>query len=158
LRVPQCNIQNQVRIEGQFLFEGIPSQTIWDFLTDPDRIAQCLPGCEKLIKTGEETYDMTLRISVCGIRGTFTGGIRLHDLTPTSQYQMTVFGSGAPGFVKGEGTVALSAIDTGTQLQYSGAVSAGGPIASVGQRMIGGAARMTIDQFFKTAAEKLKRA
>ena len=45
---------------------------------------------------------------------------------------------------------------TGTVVQYSGDVTAGGAIASLGQRMIGGAARMVIDQFFKCAAGKLR--
>jgi uncharacterized protein len=57
--------------------------------------------------------------------------------------------------VKGAGTIQLSANGDGTLLHYSGDVSAGGPIASVGQRMIGGAARMIIDQFFKCVAGKL---
>jgi carbon monoxide dehydrogenase subunit G len=69
---------------------------------------------------------------------------------------MTVSGSGAPGFVNGEGTVRINAEGRSTQLTYSGDVSAGGPIASVGQRMIGGAARMVIDQFFKCVAGKLQ--
>jgi carbon monoxide dehydrogenase subunit G len=68
---------------------------------------------------------------------------------------MTVGGSGTPGFVKGEGTVQLASGDAGTLLRYSGDVSAGGPIASLGQRMIGGAARMVIDQYFKCVAGKL---
>jgi hypothetical protein len=145
-----------MRIEGQFEFEGVSPEAVWDFLTDPNRIAQCLPGCEKLVKTGDETYEM--KIGVGAISGIFTGGIRLHDLQPTSEYQMSVNGSGAPGFVKGEGKVQLTPNGTGTLLQYSGDVSAGGAIASVGQRMIGGAARMVIDQFFKCVAGKLSTA
>jgi len=38
-----------------------------------------------------------------------------------------------------------------------GDVNAGGAIASVGQRMIGGAARMVIDRFFKCIAENVPR-
>jgi len=49
----------------------------------------------------------------------------------------------------------LAPKDTGTLLHYSGDITAGGPIAGVGQRMIGGAARMVIDQFFKCVAGKL---
>jgi hypothetical protein len=147
-----------MRIEGQFEFEGVSPEAVWDFLTDPNRIAQCLPGCEKLVKTGDETYEMQMKIGVGAISGIFTGGIRLHDLQPTSEYQMSVNGSGAPGFVKGEGKVQLTPNGTGTLLQYSGDVSAGGAIASVGQRMIGGAARMVIDQFFKCVAGKLSTA
>jgi len=144
-----------MKIEGQFSFPGIAPLAVWGFLTDATRIAQCLPGCEKLEETGEGTYDMQMRFGVGAISGVFTGSIRLHDLQPTSEYKMGVNGSGTPGFIKGEGTVQLAPDDTGTLLHYSGDVSAGGPIASLGQRMIGGAARLVIDQFFKCVASKL---
>ncbi len=144
-----------MKIEGQFTFEGIAPLAVWSFLTDANRIAECLPGCEKLVQTSDGSYDLQLRFGVGAISGVFSGSIGLHDLQPTSQYQMTVNGSGSPGFVNGEGTVQLTPDDTGTHLRYSGDVSAGGPIASLGQRMIGGAARMVIDQFFKCVAGKL---
>jgi carbon monoxide dehydrogenase subunit G len=144
-----------MRIEGQFVFGGVAPLAVWSFLTDANRIAECLPGCEKLVETGEGTYDMQMKFGVGAISGTFSGSIRLHNLQPTSEYQMSVNGTGTPGFVKGEGKVQLTPDDTGTLLQYSGDVSAGGPIASLGQRMIGGAARMVIDQFFRCVAGKL---
>ena len=144
-----------MKIEGQFTFDAIAPLAVWSFLTDPNRIAQCLPGCEKLEQTGEGTYDLHMRFGVGAISGVFSGSIRLHDLQPTSEYQMTVTGSGVPGFIKGEGAVQLTPDDTGTLVKYSGDVSAGGPIASLGQRMIGGAARMIIDQFFRCVAGKL---
>jgi len=147
-----------MKIEGQFVFEGISPLAVWGFLTDANRIAQCLPGCEKLEQTGEGTYDLQMRFGIGAISGSFGGSIRLHDLQPTSEYQMTVNGSGAPGFVNGEGTIQLTPDDTGTRLRYSGDVSAGGAIASLGQRMIGGAARMAIDQFFRCVAGKLNSA
>jgi carbon monoxide dehydrogenase subunit G len=144
-----------MKIEGQFTFDGIAPLAVWGFLTEANRIAQCLPGCEKLEQTGEGSYDLQMRFGIGAISGLFAGSIRLHDLQPTSKYQMTVNGSGAPGFVQGEGTIQLTPDDTGTLLRYSGDVSAGGAIASLGQRMIGGAARMVIDQFFKCVAGKL---
>jgi carbon monoxide dehydrogenase subunit G len=145
-----------MKIEGQFAFEKIAPQAVWDFLTNAHRISECLPGCEKLEQTGEGAYDLRMRFGVGAISGVFSGSIHLHDLQPTSEYQMTVNGSGKPGFVKGDGTVQLTTDETGTLLRYSGDVSAGGAIASLGQRMIGGAARMVIDQFFKCVAAKLR--
>ena len=144
-----------MKIEGQFSFEGTDALAVWNFLTDAQRITECLPGCEKLEQTEEGTYDLQMRFGVGAISGVFTGSIRLHDLQPTSQYQMTVSGTGKPGFLNGTGTVQLNPDDTGTLLRYSGDVSAGGPIASLGQRMISGAARMVIDKFFKCVASKL---
>jgi carbon monoxide dehydrogenase subunit G len=144
-----------MRIEGQFLFEGVSCTALWDFLTNPDRIAQCLPGCQKLVKTGGDTYEMALSIGIGPVRGTFAGSIRLHDLNPISEYRMSVSGKGAPGFVNGEGRIALADTENGAQVHYSGDVSPGGAIAGVGQRVMGGAARMVIDQFFKCAAQRL---
>jgi uncharacterized protein len=144
-----------MKIEGQFSFAGIAPLAVWDFLTDANRIAECLPGCNKLEQTGDGSYDLQMRFGIGAISGIFAGSIRLHDLQPTSEYQMTVNGSGAPGFVQGEGTIQISSDDNGALLSYSGDVSAGGAIASLGQRMISGAARMVIDQFFKCVAGKL---
>ena len=144
-----------MKIDGQFVFGGIATVAVWGFLTDANRIAECLPGCEKLVQTSDGTYDMEMRFGIGAISGVFRGSIRLHGLLPTSEYQMTVDGSGTPGFIKGDGTIQLTTGDAGTLLRYSGDVAAGGPIAGVGQRMIGGAARMIIDQFFKCVAGKL---
>ena len=144
-----------MKIEGEFAFEGIAPLAVWNFLTDAHRISECLPGCEKLEQTGEGSYDLQLRFGVGSISGVYKGSIGLHDLQPTSEYRMTVNGTGAPGFVNGEGTVQLAVNETGTVLHYSGDVSVGGAIASVGQRMISGASRMVINQFFKCVAGKL---
>ena len=145
-----------MQIQGEFRFDAVTTDALWNFLTDAHRIAACLPGCERLTETGERSYEMQMSIGIGAVRGTFAGQIRLHDLTPTTEYKMTVNGSGKPGFVQGEGNVRLAASEGGSLLEYSGEVSAGGAIAAVGQRMISGAARMTIERFFKCVAEKLK--
>src|SRR5262245_25142709 len=144
-----------MKIEGQFFFEDTPPDAVWKALTDPDRIAACLPGCERLVPTGDNSYEMIMCFGIGAIRGRFIGTIRLHDIHPTTDYGMTVSGSGAPGFVNGEGTIQLSSTPDGTRLTYAGDVGAGGAIASVGQRMVSGAARMVIDRFFKCVTEKL---
>src|SRR5205814_1618236 len=144
-----------MKIDGQFLFEATAPPTVWEFLTNPDQIVLCLPGCEKLIPIGDGTYEMTLTFGVGAIRGKFSGSIRLHDVHPQTDYGMTVSGSGSVGFVNGEGTIRLNGEGEGTHVTYTGDVSAGGAIASVGQRMISGAARMVIDQFFRCVAAKL---
>jgi carbon monoxide dehydrogenase subunit G len=144
-----------MKIEGQFSFENLSPTSIWNFVTDPGRIALCLSGCESLSTVSDGHFEMIMCFGVGAIRGRFKGTIRLRDVHPITDYTMTVSGSGAVGFVNGEGVIRLSATETGTQIEYSGDVSAGGPIASVGQRMISGAARMIIDQFFKCVAAKL---
>jgi len=145
-----------MKIEGEFLFDKATPTAVWNFLTDPDRIARCLPGCEKLVPLDDGTYEMTLIFGVGAIRGKFGGTIRLHDIHAMTDYRMNVSGSGTVGFVNGEGTIRLEPDDAGIHVSYTGDVAAGGPIAAVGQRMMSGAARMIIDQFFKCVAGNLQ--
>jgi carbon monoxide dehydrogenase subunit G len=77
------------------------------------------------------------------------------DKTPPHSYRMLIDGSGAPGFVKGEATVTLATQDDQTALAYDADVQVGGLIASVGQRLIGGAARLIINQALKQLDEEL---
>ena len=61
---------------------------------------------------------------------------------------MIVDGKGAPGFLKGSGTLNLTEAEAETMVSYSGEVSVGGTIASVGQRMILSTAKMMTAHFF----------
>jgi carbon monoxide dehydrogenase subunit G len=63
-----------------------------------------------------------------------------------------------PGFVKGQGRIELLAKADRTEVRYSGEAQVGGMIAGVGQRMLEGAARRIMQQFFEAAAAELKSA
>lgn len=67
-----------------------------------------------------------------------------------SIYRIVVAGKGAPGFLKGTGDLDLEEQAGGTLIKYTGDLQLGGTIASVGQRMIQGTAKMMASQFFTT--------
>ena len=71
---------------------------------------------------------------------------------------MIVEGKGAPGFLRGEGSIELGEEGTETLLSYRGSVQVGGMIAGVGQRLVQGAARMVVRNFFKALSERLESA
>jgi uncharacterized protein len=124
-------------------------ERVFQLLTDPNVLARCIPGCEQLLKTGENTYAATLRAGVGSIKGVFKGSVRLDDIVPPSHYRIVIEGKGQPGFLKGSGDLDLEDIPGGvTLIRYSGQVQVGGTIASVGQRMIQGASKMMASQFF----------
>ena len=127
-------------------------ERVYRALTDPSVLQRCIPGCERLEMTGENTYSTTLRAGVGSIKGVFTGNVRLEEMRPPSHYRIVVDGKGQPGFMKGSGDLDLDERDGATIIKYAGDVQVGGTIASVGQRMIQGAAKMMASQFF-TALE-----
>jgi len=66
-----------------------------------------------------------------------------------------VEGQGRPGFVKGSSAVALKAAGDATEVTVTADVQAGGAIARVGQRLIGGVAKMMMDRFFGCLQSRL---
>ena len=140
-----------MKIEGTHELRA-KRERVYQALTDPEVLRRCIPGCERLEKTGEDTYAVTLRAGVGSIKGVFTGHVRLEDLRPPAHYRLLVDGKGQPGFLKGTGDLDLEEQTSETLIKYQGDVQVGGTIASVGQRMIQGAAKMMASQFF-TAIE-----
>src|SRR5882762_4811766 len=136
-----------MKIEGTH-FLNAPRARVYESLIDPDVLQRCIPGCERLETTGENTYSATIRIGVGAIKGVFTGTVKLEDMRPPEHYRIVVEGKGAPGFVKGSGDLDLEEQDETTVIKYAGEIQVGGTIASVGQRMIQGTAKMMASQFF----------
>ena len=140
-----------MKIEGTVTINA-PRERIWQALTTPENLIRCMPGCERLEEVGDGDYEVVLTVGIAAIKGTYTGHVKLSDLTPLDHYRMDVDGKGKTGFVKGGGTIDLVEGNGVTTLTYQGDVAVGGTIASVGQRMIPGAARLMVSQFF-TALE-----
>ncbi len=133
-------------------------ERVWELFNDPDRLSRLVPGCEKLEALGPDEYGGTLNVGIASVKGVYTGRLKLEEKRPPEHYRMLVDGKGKQGFVRGSGTIDLSAGDGGTIVRYSGDVQVGGPLMQVGQRMIDSAAKMMLGQFFAAADAELKAA
>jgi carbon monoxide dehydrogenase subunit G len=125
-----------------------PPQDVWALLMDPEAIKSCLPGCRELRPVGENKFQSEMSIGVAAVTGTFTATITLTDLRPPNAYRLIVDATGKPGFARGNAQIALRAVAPGTEVDVTATAEVGGLIARVGQRLIDGVARMTMDKFF----------
>jgi len=124
-------------------------------LINPEILQRCIPGCESLERTVENSYTATMKAGVGAVKGTFKGNVRLEDIQPPSHYRMIVEGKGGPGFVKGTGEFDLTETNGTTDIAYTGDMQVGGVIASVGQRMIEAAAKMLAAKFFSELEKQI---
>jgi uncharacterized protein len=145
-----------MKVEGTQQLRA-PRERLYECLTDPEVLQRCIPGCERLEQTGDNAYSATLRTGVGSIKGVFTGNVRLEDIIEPSHYRMVIDGKGQPGFLKGAGTIDLEEVEDVTIVKYAGDAQVGGTLASVGQRMIQGAAKMMAAQFFAAIEAEAKR-
>ena len=92
--------------------------------------------------------DDVVWVGVAAVKGTYQGKVSIADKEPPHRYRMLVEGSGGPGFVRGEARIELSASGEGTLVHVFGDGQVGGTVAGVGQRMLGGVAKMLMKQMF----------
>jgi carbon monoxide dehydrogenase subunit G len=143
-----------VDISGSYRFNA-PVERVWALLMDPEILRSCIPGCDRFEAEGEDRYRVTLTVGVAAITGTYSGTVILTEKKPPASYRLAVEGQGRPGFVKGSSLVALRPDGDATVVDVSAAVQTGGTIARVGQRLIGGVAKMMLDRFFGCLQAKL---
>ena len=146
-----------MKLEGTHELDAT-RERVYQCLVNPEVLQRCIPGCEKLEQTAENTFAATIRAGVGSIKGVFNGTARLEDLREPEHLRIVVDGKGQPGFLKGSGDLDLKQSDNGTTVSYSADVQVGGTIASVGQRMIQGTAKMMAAQFFTSLAAEAKTA
>ena len=144
-----------MKIEGSYPFAA-PRDVLWPMLLDPQVLANIMPGCEKLETVGENQYEGILKIKVGPVQGKFQGNIALSDISSPESYTITVDGKGAPGFVKGNGSLRLEADGEMTTLHYSGDAQVGGRLASVGQRLLDTSANAIIRQSLEGLGQQVQ--
>jgi carbon monoxide dehydrogenase subunit G len=147
-----------MQVEGQYTINA-PIERVWAYLQDPAGLQACIPGCEKLEPRGEDSYEATLKVGVAAVKGTYQGKVSIADKEPPHRYRMLVEGSGGPGFVRGEAAIELSdSSPNATVVLVKGDGQVGGTVAGVGQRMLGGVAKMLMKQMFDCVKARVEAA
>lgn len=127
----------------------LPQDATWRALNDTAVLKDCIPGCESIVQTGDNQYEVIMTARVGPVSAKFKGRMMLLDVIAPDSYRITFEGQGGvAGFAKGEATVSLSPGDGGTKLAYAAKAMIGGKLAQVGSRLIDGVAKKIAGDFF----------
>ena len=138
-----------MQINGEYTVSAAPAK-VWEYLTHPEHLQQCIPGCEGLKSIGDDAYEAVLNVGVAGIKGVYTGIVKMENKQPLSAFRLVVEGASKIGFINGFCDLKLIEKEKNqTGVILDGKLNVGGKLARVGQRIIIGAAKMTIGKFFK---------
>lgn len=131
-------------------------QSVWDALTDPEKLRAAIPGCESIERTGDNEFRLTMAATIGPVKARFVGKLTLTDIVPPERYTLTFEGQGgAAGFARGTARVTLRPEDGGTRFEDSVSAQVGGRLAQAGQRLIDAAAGKLADEFFSALASSL---
>jgi uncharacterized protein len=127
-----------------------PPDAVWAALNDPAVLKACVPGCESLERTGDDTYALVMSARVGPVSARFTGRMTMTDIDAPHGYTLNFEGQGGPaGFARGDARVTLAPEgERQTALTYVAKAQIGGKLAQVGSRLVNGVAAKMSDDFF----------
>lgn len=143
-----------MKVAGEHAFAA-PREQVWEALLDPAMLAATLPGARRLVPTGPDEYAITVDVGVGSVKGTYEGVFSLTDKEPGEACTVRASASGRPGTVTAVASMRLGDGERGATLAYEADATVTGPLAGVGQRLMGAAARRTTEQFLAALDDRI---
>jgi carbon monoxide dehydrogenase subunit G len=135
-----------------------PRDKVWEFVTDPEKVGQCGPGVESIVKVDDSTWTATAKVGVGFISARFQGKLQMDDLDPPNRATLKASGQ-APG--SAADALAVMVLKDGdepgtTLMDWDAQVAISGTLASVGARLIEGTANKLVGQTFDCIKSRLE--
>ncbi|MGE5072112.1 MAG: CoxG family protein [Anaerolineae bacterium] len=135
-----------------------PRKRVWDFLTDPNQIALCVPGVEKIeVVESNKTYRGTVSVGLGTVKARFSGIVEILQLDEPDHARLK-----AHGTASGSAADALSEMfltdgpDGGTNVHWTADVSVSGQLASLASRLMGPVSQKLASQFYDAVRQKIE--
>ena len=136
-----------------------PPERVWALLTDASELARAMPGAGEVEPEDGRSFRTTISLAVGPVKDSYEGRLAYEDEQPPTACTIVVETKGKSGHVAGRGAMRLEPRDgEGTLVYYEGDFKVSGPVAGVGQRMIAGVARKTIERTLDGIGRRLTEA
>jgi len=145
-----------MRFEGT-LDIAAPRDRVWAFLTDPRQVTECAPDVQSLDVTDPAHFKVVVRSGVGPIKATFAMNVEFSELRVPEHAFIVARGQAPGSAVEMRNTLDLAADGPGrTTMRWASDVVVSGMIASVGARLLQGAADKITQQVFSCIKTKLE--
>ncbi|MFJ6517542.1 SRPBCC family protein [Streptomyces filamentosus] len=136
------------------VFVPVPAEALRAVLTDPDRVARCVPGLQRDAAGAGAGEDLAgrLRLRVGGHTITYRGGLRIVERDGAITYEGEGTEARGKGAVEVSLTVVLTPAAEGTGLGFTGALTATGRLAEEPDEAREVARVRLLDAFVEAAA------
>jgi carbon monoxide dehydrogenase subunit G len=144
-----------LHLEGEKDLSQAPKD-VWNKLSDPQFLAQCIPGIESLTQTSPDSLKCTLRPGFTFVRGTLELTLAVLEKVPENflRYLLTAKGIGSSSEV--EASISLDSLGTGTRLRWSVDIKRlDGLLKMIPQGLIQAGAQQVVADAFATLEAKL---
>jgi carbon monoxide dehydrogenase subunit G len=149
-----------IDISKSFLVHASP-EAAWNFLTDPVRVARCLPGAAITGQVDERTHAGTITVKVGPVTATYKGTMRFERLDPAARTAEIV---AAGQDVRGKGGADMRMTSTlverapgETEVRITSQVNVMGILAQFGRGMIQDVSDQMFGRFVEAVRAELEK-
>ncbi|HXV23141.1 MAG TPA: SRPBCC domain-containing protein [Alphaproteobacteria bacterium] len=123
-----------MKIEEGFTVRA-PRERVWAFLTDPAKMAPCIPGCGEIQIVGPNSYRASVRVAIGPIKAEFRLEVEVEEEVPPSLARSVTRGEEGTraSTLLARSLLALEEIEPGaTAVRYSSDISVVGRLGKFG--------------------------
>jgi carbon monoxide dehydrogenase subunit G len=133
-----------------------PPEQVWSFLTDPEKVARCLPGAAITGKVDEKTWQGTMTVKVGPVSSSYKGKVSFEKLDPATR-TAEIVASGQDVRGRGGADLRLSSAlvqkaPGETEVTTTSRVNITGILAQMGRGMV----QDVGDQMFQVFSQRLR--
>src|SRR5574342_315116 len=135
-----------------------PRKKVWDFLTDPSQIGQCVPGVEK-IETVEELkkYRGVVSVGLGSVKARFSGEVDILELDEPNRAKLKAHGSATSSVADAVSELHLSdGPDGSTLVHWTANVTVAGQLASLASRLMVPVSEKLAGVFYDNVRKKIE--
>ena len=149
-----------LKIEKTFAVQE-PIDKVWEFLSDPRKVATCVAGAHITEQVDEKTYKGTIKVKVGPSVTDYTGEVEIVRLD-TQNHEIEILGKGQD--VRGRGSASMKMTgklralpDGGTEVTSLSEIGVVGILAQMGSRVISEVSNIMFREFTKNFQERLQQ-
>jgi len=149
-----------LKIEKKFQVSE-PIDKVWAMLSDPRKVATCVPGAQITGQIDDKTYQGAVSVKVGPSVTDYKGEVQIVRLDP-QEHAIEILGKGQD--VRGRGSASMKMTgqlralpDGGTQVESVSEVNIVGILAQMGSRVITEVSNIMFDQFTKNFRARLEQ-
>ena len=138
-----------MKIEDTFILKTSQDE-VWNAITDPDIVAPCVPGCQKVQVLGPNIYSAEVKVKIGPIKAKFYLNVEVTRETPPVEVRSTTRGEegSKASVLQAESIVRLKQIDANTtEVYYCSDVNIIGRLGKFGFGIMKKKAKTLGDQF-----------
>jgi carbon monoxide dehydrogenase subunit G len=144
---------------GKTFTVNAPLDSVWEFITSPNLVAPCIPGCSEAIQIDETHFKAKVSLAIGPIKTSFSVDIEQVEKTaPTfARYEVKGNEGGQASRVKADSFLKLTQLDSETtQVEYESDVTIVGRLGKFGSGLVQKVADSIGNEFVATLKGKIE--